>query len=72
MKPLYIYYGILCIVMTSCHAIEPIAGLNAIFGTAIATFDAIFTITCQFKECCTKEWIDLNIAGISLHIYIVF
>ena len=57
--------------MTWCHAIEPIAGLNAIFGTAIATFNAIFKITCQFKECCTKEWIDLNIAGISLHIYIV-
>jgi hypothetical protein len=73
MKPVYIYYGIVCILMTSCHAIEPITVITGVFSTssfiALAVLNTMFPI---FEECCTKKWINLNDTGIiSLHIYIV-
>jgi hypothetical protein len=53
-----------------CHAIEPITGLATVAVGVVATFLTSFTaITCQFKECCTKKWIKLNVTGISSHIY---
>jgi hypothetical protein len=72
MKQVYIYYGIVCIFVTSCHAIEPITGLTTVAVGVVATVLTSFTaITCQFKECCTKKWIKLNVTGISSHIYMV-
>lgn len=66
MKPVYIYYGIVCILVTSCHAIEPITGLATVAVGVVATFLSSFTaITCQFKECCTKKWINLNVTDLS-------
>ena len=62
----------MCILVTSCHAIEPITGLTTVAVGVVATFLSSFTaITCQFKECCTKKWINLNVTGISVHIYMV-
>jgi hypothetical protein len=74
MKPVYIYYGIVCILMTSCRAIDPFTTVTGLFSTsrfiALAVINTMFPI---FQERCTKEWINLNVTGIiSLHIYIVF
>lgn len=64
MKPIYIF-ALLCILTLSCHA-EPISTVAAVATGVFATFLASFNaITCQFKECCTKKWINLNATELS-------
>ncbi|XP_076070435.1 torsin-1A-like [Mytilus galloprovincialis] len=54
------------IFFTTCHAIEPISGVATVAaGVAAVFFSSFRAIKCQFKECCTKRWINLNATELS-------
>ena len=58
---LVVLYGLFTYVST----IEPISTFGAIGTAVLAGLYTVYgPIKCQFKECCTSTWINLNSTGI--------
>lgn len=56
---LVVFYGVISYV----SAVEPFSAFGAI-GAVVAGIYTVFTpIKCQFNECCTSKWINLNTTG---------